>query len=168
MIRKTMTILSLIGLLLSVGLWGFSYYGLEFWRVQGAGSAFRDNYQIVIVDGRASCHRSLNVSGRSDPLTWYRFGRECSGYFEQGILSWWRPFVTVSSPVGGLRLVQVWLWFPVALFACPCYILLRPSYRRRKRKKLGLCVECGYDLRASKDRCPECGSEFETTCSARP
>ena len=37
-----------------------------------------------------------------------------------------------------------------------------PSQRRRKRKKLGLCVRCGYDLRASKERCPECGARFET------
>ena len=27
---------------------------------------------------------------------------------------------------------------------------------RRKRKKLGLCLKCGYDLRGSKERCPEC------------
>jgi hypothetical protein len=31
-------------------------------------------------------------------------------------------------------------------------------YRRKMRRAMGQCVECGYDLRASRGRCPECGA----------
>jgi hypothetical protein len=31
------------------------------------------------------------------------------------------------------------------------------SSKRQHRIEHGLCLKCGYDLRASKDRCPECG-----------
>jgi hypothetical protein len=39
---------------------------------------------------------------------------------------------------------------------------LRGYVRARRRSRRGLCVACGYDLRASAQRCPECGTESLT------
>ncbi len=48
------------------------------------------------------------------------------------------------SPIIGLSLV----W----------YFLRKRADRRRMQN---LCIKCSYDLRGSKDRCPECGESFE-------
>lgn len=39
-------------------------------------------------------------------------------------------------------------------------LFLRPRYRSEKALGTHFCAHCGYDLRASKDRCPECGTQF--------
>ena len=61
---------------------------------------------------------------------------------------WAMPYVTLTL----LSLIGL-----LSLFG----IFYLPMHRRRERKKLGLCVSCGYDLRGSKERCPECGARFE-------
>jgi len=36
--------------------------------------------------------------------------------------------------------------------------VLRQQWRERRRSAAGMCAKCGYDLRASPERCPECGT----------
>jgi hypothetical protein len=59
--------------------------------------------------------------------------------------------------------VDLPLWVPAALCLAPGLVAWRVARRRRRRHAAGLCRDCGYDLRASPDRCPECGSPAAVT-----
>jgi len=56
------------------------------------------------------------------------------------------------------------LWVPLVVFGYATWRLrFAPANLLRRRRKLGLCLRGGYDLRASLVRCPECGGEFESS-----
>src|SRR4051812_11345917 len=58
---------------------------------------------------------------------------------------------------------QLRLWPLVAISAVlPCAWVLW-TRRRRRRETVGVCLACGYDLRATPDRCPECGAAGSVT-----
>ncbi|HEX3357109.1 MAG TPA: hypothetical protein VHS31_09075 [Tepidisphaeraceae bacterium] len=50
-----------------------------------------------------------------------------------------------------------WWMLLLALAICPA-LWLRVPVRARRRRQRGECAVCGYDLRATPDRCPECGA----------
>jgi hypothetical protein len=74
----------------------------------------------------------------------------------------------VDQPMAGWPYVAHWRvrmivlpwWVLAAGFgALPVYLLARKALRARfRRLNPGLCHTCGYDLRATPRRCPECGS----------
>jgi len=65
------------------------------------------------------------------------------------------PFVWWFRPLGGVAWGDfVPLWLPLLGMGIPAVLLCR-----RAGWPAGCCQRCGYDLRASPDRCPECGTE---------
>ncbi len=94
---------------------------------------------------------------RADPSSQSAFLRMLMA--AQGPLA---PVPPAATPVVGTRTLMIPFWIPLGVIG---YVVWRlrfsPANLRRRRIKLGLCLACGYDLRASKERCPECGTEFD-------
>jgi hypothetical protein len=55
-------------------------------------------------------------------------------------------------------------WFVALVLAVlPAVVAAtRLAARRRRRQRTDVCANCGYDLRASPERCPECGAAVPT------
>ncbi len=67
-----------------------------------------------------------------------------------------RPSRPMNDDGQMFAMLRVSLWYLVALSSvAPITLVVR--YSRGVKTSPGHCPDCGYDLRASKDRCPECG-----------
>ena len=61
-------------------------------------------------------------------------------------------------------------WYRILLLVLPLYWLVTTARtflqeeQRNDRRTRGLCPTCGYDLRATPDRCPECGDRIGARC----
>lgn len=81
----------------------------------------------------------------------------------------WLATATISlnpGPNGGIQSPYSWLVWPAFLLFVVAGVAFREGWKQatfpRHLPGGRDCPQCGYDLRATPDRCPECGLEMKT------
>ncbi len=162
MLRKGTTALLVLGLVLSIMLWAATYF-----------------FSIAIIcDGGTVWEFSKGYIGRTILISSGYVHDSIGGYSIYGasyfnpssphfdpLRAWksrafdgWETIWTPKLKLKPLRIV-IPLWIPTLLFLTLTIAFMRGPLRRRGRRRKGLCLTCGYDLRGTPERCPECGRE---------
>jgi hypothetical protein len=162
--RRLFTILSALSLLLFVAvlvLWVRSYWRFDSVSRSRAAHflSFRSESGYVHLSS-AQYHRDFDLFSwgwqyESHPAYLpYEHGEEPTKWERLAGIHWRR-----RAEAGFVSERDVWIAHrnvAVVLAISPLIMLWRAS-RRRRRSPNELCPACNYDLRATPDRCPECG-----------
>jgi hypothetical protein len=179
-LHRLLTALSLLLLLATAGVWARSYWVSDafIWNVDspddrdhhwiflecsrgGARLAFRRDQSEWSVPPDLSVHCVLRAEAYPLLENPQHAGLDQTYRSDDGLGFQWATIgPSVFRPGLRLRSLTLPLCFLCLLFAIlPSHYWLRVRRRRRivRRLALGCCIGCGYDLRASCGRCPECG-----------
>jgi hypothetical protein len=119
--------------------------------------------KTVIVDGLSITAAQINVDMGSSESYGVRRG---SGAVSR------TPMTTMagvmSTPLVPYRAISVPWFYLLAVLAPGAVVWLTRLARRYRRHRRGHCPHCGYDLRATPDRCPECGAIFANPATTPP
>ena len=176
--RRLFNSLSAMSLLLAVSLltmWIRSYWASEVvhWGLTMQPMVVR-LYEIGSANGVVCAGRIQVTAGTPrfvSPPTgwsegWFRLPKTAAS--SMGVERSWAGFGLYSRHtlrqaglIDDYKGVQLPYWFltPLAGWLPTVWgVKAKRRWQRERRRGLGLCLHCGYDLRATADRCPECGS----------
>jgi hypothetical protein len=178
MTRRLLNLLTALSLLLclaAVGLWGRSYWRsdtlvdlrenrlvvassdrgvLSFWRINGHRES-EEQVGLHYESQEASEISSTEPPDSGVTRDWGFFGFRW--YVSRGgTMRLLNPRVTLTMP--SRSRAEVPAWFIVLAFLILPFWRVGHFTRARRRRRAGLCPACGYDLRATPGRCPECGT----------
>jgi hypothetical protein len=88
--------------------------------------------------------------------TYRPWGRQFRDLFDLHAALWPRVRFDQYRGIASMT-IDVPLWMLVLVSGAPAFVMHR--LRLADRRRAGLCRTCGYDLRATPDRCPECGTQ---------
>ena len=168
-IYNGLTLLSLLICLATVMVWVRSNWYIHY------SNRCQQSYQCLVVldPGEASITFDSNprrprnqsdtgyypVAERDRAMWWVFFGLpgdniEEPSWHIPGLTFHWASRTYTVHPTTHTRRLTISYWLIVLL----TLILPASRIRLRKRPPPGLCPKCRYDLRATPDRCPECGT----------
>jgi hypothetical protein len=151
--RRLVTLAAAASLLLciaTVALWVRSYWV----------SHFAARY-----DGRGGYLGAISSAGSFHLVAGSKDKRNLKGYYFS------RPGVWPSAEVGGITTFRLsfreglWITFPHWIVCAVTALLFALFTRSLRAHRHGSCSSCGYDLRATPDRCPECGAAPASTAA---
>jgi hypothetical protein len=159
------------------------------------GGGVRPPFALILQFSKGMCAITLVVERRWPPYKDERLLRELEEIYNQGwehktlptptqlkirtsglyTESWHNAGVTYIWDLYSGRTSSRDLLFPIwmlaaipGVFSLLCWIAYCRLSRRQYRLKNNLCMKCGYDLRASEERCPECGKPIGIIAISAP
>ena len=139
--------------------WVYDELGLRLGRqLFACGSAAGDTSWVWDTDFAGDPHSYVRRSPLKDSI----YADGMARFFERRFADFAVRYRYDAAGLGGttFRVLVVPHWFLLAAPAAAQAYWLAVTRRRRRRLVRGQCAGCGYDLRASSERCPECGRAF--------
>jgi hypothetical protein len=161
-VRNIATALSLLLSIVIAVLWLRSYWVTDFVRADLSRASPRFEYAYLVTGKGGIGVGAWRGTPRPGPLfqwTYHPATAYGNGGWQPNRLGLWAGAFRPGARDALYAAIAPGWMLALAAAILPATRIVNARRRSRDRRlRLGLCPTCGYDLRGSPDRCPECGA----------